>query len=97
MEIWSATSEGYSFVISYESPPVQAFTDVPVIWRRGVRFMKARDQDHRLAPENFRRGRSRLRRDAETPDERLGLREAIYAAARSSLSALRITIFISAL
>ena len=33
-----------------------------------------------------------LRRDAETPDERLGLREA-YTAARSSLSAQRITIF----
>jgi len=41
MEIWSANSDGYSFVISYESPAVPAFTDAPVIWRRGVLFMKA--------------------------------------------------------
>ena len=40
MELWSAVSEGYSFVISYESPPVQAFANAAVIWRRGVRLMK---------------------------------------------------------
>jgi hypothetical protein len=41
MEIWSAKSDGYSFVISYESLPVAAFADAPVIWRHGVRLMKA--------------------------------------------------------
>ena len=54
-----------------------------------------RDQDHRLTLQSVRRRRSRLRRNAEAPDERLALPEAIYAAARSSLSVSLITIFIT--
>jgi hypothetical protein len=54
-----------------------------------------RNQDHRLTLQSVRRGRSRLRRDADASDERLALPEAIYAAARSSSFALRITVFIT--
>jgi hypothetical protein len=37
MEIWSAGSDGFSFVISHESPTGPAFTGAPAMWRRGVR------------------------------------------------------------
>ena len=61
MEIWIATNEGYSFVISYESPTGPGFhgrTGYMASWNR---FMKAVERsESRLAFQNFRRGQSRL-------------------------------------
>ena len=71
MEIWSADSEGFSFVISYESP-----TGPGLHGKSLCRVMASalpepwRDQGRRLAFQNFRRGRGRLQYHAETSEER---------------------------
>ena len=58
MEICSANSDGFSFVISYETSAGQAFTDTPAMSRRGARSMSA------VAPS---RSVARLSRRSLTP------------------------------
>ena len=40
MKIWSASTERYSFVISFETLLVPAFAVAPAIWQRGARLME---------------------------------------------------------
>ena len=41
LHIWSATSNGYSFVISFEFAAVPASVDAMVTWHLGARSTKA--------------------------------------------------------
>lgn len=40
MQIWNASSNGYSFVISYESLAIPAFMGIQALWFHGVRSIK---------------------------------------------------------
>jgi len=55
MEIWSATGDGFSFVITYETLPVPAFMDASPMWRRRGRSIgvAARSRSGGLAFATF--------------------------------------------
>ena len=69
--IWSATSDGFSFVISYASRTGHGLHGRPgfmASWRP-LYQKQNRYQDHRLALKHFRRGRGSLQHNAGASDE----------------------------
>jgi hypothetical protein len=78
MEIWSGSSNGFSFVISYESRSGPGFRGQPgyVASWRSLSSEYGRHPGWRLALRNARSGRRSLRGHAGTPDEsRSGMTE----------------------